>query len=179
LRPSDDDLSRVQGKKAVWCAMANLGQASFGVTTPTQFYDLVVRPQYRLFKRSYPYAASPSAQQSRHAILSIICTYHMYDWFHGGDKFSRTHFDRHHRGQTAVRDMFEIARKVANGSKHFESRIASRVDASFSPAFSPAFAQEAYPALLIGKDDGTELHVRDLLASLIGFWESQRAAGKL
>jgi hypothetical protein len=159
--------------------MAKFGQASFGVTTPTQFYDVVVQPQYRLFKRSYPHAVSPSAQKSRHAILSVICTYHLYDWFHGGEKFTLSHFDQHHPGQTAVRDMFEIARKVANGSKHFESRIASRVGQSFSPAFSQAFAQVAYPALLIEKDDGTELHVHDLLAALMGFWEIQRATGKL
>jgi hypothetical protein len=159
--------------------MATFGQASFGITTPAQFYDLVGKPQYRLFRRSYPHAASPSAQKSRHAIMSIICTYHLYDWFHGGEKFSLAHFDRHHPGQTAVRDMFEIARRVANGSKHFESRITSRVEQSFSSAFSPSFAQPAYPALLIEKDDGTELHVHDLLAALMGFWESQRTAGRL
>jgi hypothetical protein len=39
--------------------------------------------------------------------------------------------------------------------------------------------QPAYPALLIEKDDGTELHVHDLLAALMGFWESQRTAGRL
>jgi hypothetical protein len=130
-------------------------------------------------KRSNPHATSPSAQKSRHAILSVICTYHLYDWFHGGEKFTLSHFDQHHPDQTAVRDMFEIARKVANGSKHFESKITSRVDQSFSPASSPAFAQEAYPALLIQKDDGTELHVHDLLVTLMEFWERQRANGKL
>ena len=159
--------------------MPKFGQASFEVTTPAQFYDLVVRPQYRLFRRSYPHAASPLTQKSRHAILSIICTFHLYDWFHGGEKFSLTHFDRHHPGQTAVRDMFELARRTANGSKHFESSIGSRVDQSFSPEFSPEFAQKAYPALLIVKGDGTEVHVHDLLAALMGFWKSQRASGKL
>jgi hypothetical protein len=159
--------------------MPRFGAASFDVTTPAHFYDLVVRPQYRLFCRSYPRAISPSAQKSRHAILSIICTYHLYDWFHQGEKFTQAHFDMHHPGQAAVREMFELARKVANGSKHFTSRIASRVDQSFSAEFSPEFAQEAYPALLIVNDDGTEVHVNDLLSVLIGFWKSQRQSGKL
>lgn len=159
--------------------MPRFGQASFDITTPTQFYDLVVIPQYQLFRRSYPHAALPSALKSRHAILSIICAFHLYDWFHHGRKFYEAHFDLHHPGQTAVRDMFELARRVANGSKHFESRIGSRVDQSFSPEFSREFAQKAYPALLIVKDDGAEVHAHDLLAVLMEFWKSQRASGKL
>lgn len=158
--------------------MAIYGAASFEIKTPRQFYDVIVVPQYRLFKRSYAKSPNPSAVKSRHAVLSVICTYHFYDWVHCGEQFSVTHFDQHHRGKPVVRDMFELARRITNGSKHFETRhIGSRVEQGFSSGFSSAFAQVAYPALLITKDDGTEVHVGELLKKLIDFWETEKANG--
>src|ERR1700736_2597082 len=107
--------------------MKSYGQARFEIRTPSDFYDILVKPQYRLFKRSYATSISPSALKSRHALLSVLSTYHLYDWVHHGENFSLSPFEKQHKGKRDVGDMFEIARKLVNGSKHFESKIVSRV----------------------------------------------------
>jgi hypothetical protein len=124
--------------------MATFGQASFGITTPAQSYDLVGKPQYRLFRRSYPHAASPSAQKSRHAIMSIICTYHLMTGPMAG-KIQPGPFrpasPRPDGRQGHVRDR-------AKGGERFEAfqkqdRFPRRT--SFSSAFSPALCSQPIP----------------------------------
>ena len=154
--------------------MSGRGRASFDVQTAANFYDMLVKPQYRLFKRSQAKAAKPSELKSRHAILSIICTYHLYEWVHNGDTFSLSAFN----GPQKVGEMFDIARQLTNGSKHFKSSPLTRVEKSFTSEFSLEFAQEAYPALLVTKNDGTEIQVTEILDTLMSFWEAERAAGR-
>src|ERR1700733_9892027 len=78
--------------------------------------NTLVKPQYNLFKRSQAKSAKPSELKSHHAILSIICTYHLYEWVHGGKKFVL----RTYRGSPKTGEALEIARQLTNGSKHFE-----------------------------------------------------------
>jgi hypothetical protein len=154
--------------------MSGRGRASFDIQTAGNFYDMLVKPQYKLFKRSQAKSARPSELKSRHAILGIICTYHLYEWVHGGQKFVQRNF----KGSPKICEMLEIARQLTNGSKHFKSSPLTRVEKSFSPGFAPGFAQEAYPALLVTKHDGTEIQVTEMLDTLMSFWEAERAAGK-
>jgi hypothetical protein len=136
-------------------------QSSFSVSTPRDFFELIVMPQYEDFVKSN---ASP-----RHALLSVITAYHMIEWVckeHERQKFI-------YAMPTVAATSHELARKITNGTKHFRSRIKTRRQAGFSSDFSFAFARP----FMVEKDDGSEISVDELLANLVGFWKAQQPKG--
>lgn len=56
---------------------------SFEVQSSTQFFNLIVKPQYEDFVENNA--------SSRHALLTIISTYHLYEWVHK-EKFTEAKF---------------------------------------------------------------------------------------
>jgi len=134
--------------------------SSFDITTAREFFDGVVIPQYDDF------IANNASQ--RHAILSTIVTYHMYEWVNL-HKFSQTKFATDYPNDTAMIDYFELARNMTNGMKHFIPNAANtRTQTGFSSAFDNSFARP----LLVTFDDGAEISADDFLSAMIGFWKA-------
>ena len=142
-------------------------EGSFQVTNAAGFMDTVLLPQYHDFVADIG--------STRHALLTALTAVHLYEWVHPNQKFDIDHFKATYPGFVARAEFFEIARKLANGTKHFEGgqRAKTRRQGGFSSAFSDAFAR----ALMIEKDDGTEVSAFELLKEIVVFWEERRAAG--
>ena len=132
--------------------------SSFGISTPHEFLRELVLPEYRAFIRRN--------SSARHALLTIILVYHMYEWVHGR-KYTREHFNKAHPGEQQVAERFEIAAKITNGTKHFRSKAKTRRQSGFKSGFSDAFARP----LNVQFESGKEESVDRFLAALVGFWK--------
>lgn len=87
---------------------------TFDITTARDFLHKIVIPQHRDFKKAN--------SSSRHALLAMICAYHMYEWVHK-EKFTRKHFKSVYRSEEDrdyMPELFDIARRIVNGTKHFK-----------------------------------------------------------
>lgn len=140
--------------------------ASFNIRTPHEFFQDVVLPQYEDFIKCN--------SSVRHALLALLVAYHMYEWAHPG-KVPKKHFAGEYPQNLDVAESFEIARKIANGTKHFKSRIRTRAGPGFSSAFSEGFARP----LNVEVSDGREESVDQILRRLIEFWKKQDETGTL
>ena len=81
----------------------------FYITTAADFFRELVIPQYEDF------VANNSS--CRHALLTTIVAYHMYDWVHQ-TKFTVGHFKSKYPQAVSLADLFELARKITNGTGH-------------------------------------------------------------
>ena len=68
-----------------------------------------------------------------------------------------------------IDEMFKLAKKITNGTKHFKPRVTTRVRTGFSSAFSDDFARP----LNIEFPGNGELSADELLDKLVGFWKEQ------
>ena len=147
-------------------------KSCFDITTPRDFFNKVVLPQYS------DYRANIASQ--RHALLSAIVTYHMYEWVHER-KFTKEHFESTYPEHLHLIDNFETARKIANGTKHFGSPVETRSQdafAEFIQAFPPGAWKEnswAHP-LMVQFPNGPERPFDLVLHEMITFWEEQDPA---
>ena len=55
---------------------------------------------------------------SRHALLTIILVYHMYDWVHGRG-FSVNDFRLKYKNEGKMVEIFKLTRNITNGTRHF------------------------------------------------------------
>lgn len=144
--------------------------SSFSIRTPRDFLHELIIPQYEEFVRDNA--------SSRHALLSIVLVYHMYEWVHLLP-FKEKHFRHTYPDHQDVETLFKLARGIANGTKHFKPNIEShsrpitRVHVGFSTAFSDAFSRP----LNVELPDGTTASVDNLLKTLVGFWKRQGQLG--
>jgi hypothetical protein len=136
--------------------------STFDIKTAKDFYNRVVLPQYQDFVRNN--------FSSRHALLSTIVLYHMYEWVNG-TKFTVAHFNSKYPHDTILADSFELAREITNGTKHFTSRAKTRFQKGFSPAVNNGFARST---LLVEYSNGNETSADDLLSKLESFWNTQK-----
>lgn len=146
-------------------------QSSFDITTAEKFFDYIVKPQYEDF------VEKNSSQ--RHALLTTIVAYHMYEWVHN-TKFRKPDFENIYKDHPKSQELaktFELARLLTNGTKHFGSPVETRTQTGFSSAFSDAFTRPLivkYPNNIIEDSDSAEESADIFLRKMIDFWEEQK-----
>ncbi|WP_257971655.1 hypothetical protein [Vibrio parahaemolyticus] len=70
--------------------------------------------------------------------------------------------------QKDLANLFEMARDITNGLKHFKVKpTTTRSQSGFSSAFSNAFARP----LIIVSSSGEEISVDQFLEAMVGFWQ--------
>ena len=124
----------------------------------------MVIPQHQEFVRAN--------SSSRHALLTFILGYHMYEWANG-KRFKREDFVRKYPNDTDLVEVFEVARRIANGTKHFKAKTKTKVQIGFSSDFSDDFARP----LNVTLPDGTEHSADNLLRRIVDFWQRQERCG--
>ena len=134
--------------------------ASFNIQTSRDFLQELIIPQHDEFVRHNASA--------RHALLTFILVYHMYEWVHG-KSYNRDHFANKYPNDQHLIDMFELAKKIVNGTKHFESKLRTHAQVGFSSAFSDAFARP----LNVEFPDGTKKSADIVLREIVEFWKRQ------
>ncbi|MGV2842190.1 hypothetical protein [Vibrio cyclitrophicus] len=135
---------------------------TFEVQSSTQFFDLIVKPQYEDFIENN--------SSSRHALLTIISAYHLYEWVHR-EKFTESKFKAKYPDYVELASEFDVARHITNGTKHCLTRsITTSTQSGFSSAFSDGFARP----LNITYDNGVSVSADRFLRPLIDFWQKQK-----
>jgi hypothetical protein len=138
---------------------------SFDITTPSEFLEKMILPQYQEFL--------DNTASSRAALLCVIVAYHMYEWVNGPNRFIEREFMARYPTKASVWEFFDLANRLANSTKHFKNRIATRAQSGFSPAFSDDFVRP----LCIIRDDGSEISADILIGTLVEFWRGAQAGG--
>ena len=138
-----------------------LYSSEFGINGANDFFNEIVRPQYGDFLKDNA--------SRRHALLTIIVAYHLFEWVHPRKKFSIEFFEATYPNDVDLAKFFDLARKIANGTKHSLQRTKTRRQAGFSSEFSDEFARP----LIVVHSDGQEQSVDDLLHQMMNFWTNQ------
>ena len=139
-------------------------ESSFNIRTPRDFLHEMVIPQHEDFK--------VDNSSSRHALLTIILVYHMYEWVHR-KPFNIRHFRSTYENNDCIAEMLELARKIANGTKHFSQKVKTQVQGGFSSAFSDGFARP----LNVEFDDERKESADIFLRRMVEFWIQQEKVG--
>ena len=139
-------------------------QASFGIRTARDFFNELVVPQHDAFV--------DENSSSRHALLTVIVAYHMYEWVHG-QKFTEGDFRTRYPNEQRLAETFELARNVTNGTKHFKPKAKTHTQGGFSSGFSDGFARP----LNVEYGSGTQESADVFLRKMVDFWKRQRASG--
>jgi hypothetical protein len=141
---------------------------SFGITTPAEFFDQLLLPQHRDFL---------SDNSSRFALTCAVFGYHLYEWVNTapGKDFKADFKGRYssHPAKDHLAEMFDLARRLTNGTKHFGNRVGTGTQSGFSSAFSSAFRRPLY----VIRDDGSQIGADELLREIVDFWVAEHAAG--
>ena len=111
--------------------MQMMHKSSFNIRTARDFLHEMIIPQHEDFREKN--------SSSRHALLTIILIYHMYEWVHG-IQFSIKHFRSTYKNEDGGAEIFGLARNIANGTKHFSKRDKTQVQTGFSSGFSDGYA---------------------------------------
>jgi hypothetical protein len=139
--------------------------ASFDIKTAADFFDQMVLPQYHDFLTDNA--------SSRFALLCAVVAYHMHEWANNRTEFRAADFKARYPSKAHLAELFELARRLVNGTKHFANRVRTRTQTGFSSAFSDAFTRPLY----VVRDDGSEISADDLLREIIDFWKGEQVAG--
>ena len=109
---------------------------SFGITTPGEFFDQLLLPQHRDF-------LSDNAS-SRFALTCAVFGYHLYEWVNTapGKDFKADFKARYssHPAKDHLAEMFDLARRLTNGTKHFGNRVGTERNRDLARLFHPRFA---------------------------------------
>lgn len=130
----------------------------FGINDANGYFIEIVKPQYDDFLENNA--------SRRYAILAILVTYHLFEWVHSGQKFTIEFFERTYPNDIALAKSFELARNIANGTKHFLQKTETRRQSGFSSGFTEGFARP----LVVKHPDGEEQSVDKLLHDMMDFW---------
>src|SRR5262249_36712234 len=136
-------------------------KSSFDIQTPDDFFTKVVLPQCEEFIQDNA--------SSRKALIAVIVTYHMFEWAYG-EKVDKIKSPL----PSDINDLFDIARRISNETKHFKLKIGTKRQAGFSSAFSDGFSRP----LIIVRDDKSEIGADQLLREMIDHWNAEKATGK-
>ncbi|MDE2997836.1 MAG: hypothetical protein OXU79_02020 [Gemmatimonadota bacterium] len=142
-------------------------EASFGIRTARDFLREMVIPQYDDFVRKN--------SSSRHALIAIILSYHMYEWVHRNKGFSCQHFEVTYPDDRGLAEKFDLARKISNGTKHFKPKVKTQTGSGFASAFNDGFARP----LNVITNDGMSVSVDVLLRDIVDFWKRLEERGVL
>ncbi len=139
--------------------------SSFDITNAKQYFSEMLLPQYNDFLEKN--------SSSRHALLTTIIAYHLYEWVHG-NKFTQASFNQEYPDNESMSDLFEVARNIANGTKHFSNKpVRTRTQSGFSSGFSDGFSRPLNIILV----DGDEVSADKFLRQIVDFWKQQHAVG--
>ncbi|MDH1468988.1 hypothetical protein [Shewanella sp. GD03713] len=138
--------------------------SSFDIKTADDYLTEMLLPQHEDFIKNN--------SSSRHALLTTIIAYHMYEWVHK-TKFNQASFNTNYPGSPDIAIDLEVARNITNGTKHFKNKVKTRTQSGFSSGFSDGFARP----LNIEFPDGTEESADKFLRRLVSFWQTQKEQG--
>ena len=145
-----------------------LHESSFGIRTTDDFLYKMVIPQYKDF--------TAGNGSSRHALLALILVYHMYEWAHG-ESFTKEHFLTKYPDKVEMVDLFELARAISNGTKHFAARAKTTTGVGFSSRFSDRFKRPLNAEFPLTTNhaphSGRRISADRLLRKLVTFWTGQ------
>ncbi len=96
----------------------------------------------------------------------------MFEWVHPGKTF-KDHFESMYPSNKAHAKVFELARNITNGTKHFLPEAQTRTQPGFSSGFSDGFAHP----LIVEFPDGTEQSANVILRQMVDFWTQREKAG--
>ena len=139
----------------------NQHKSSFNIQTPHDFLHQLIIPQHNEFIQNN--------SSARHALLTIILVYHMYEWVHPKKPFQPYHFKSHYPSDLDMVGRFELARKISNGTKHFEPRANTHVQGGFSSDFSDEFARPLNVEFPGDREEPVDIFLREL----VEFWQRQ------
>jgi hypothetical protein len=134
--------------------------SSFDIMTADDFFRRVLIPQYEDF--------TAKNSSSRHALLTTIVAYHMYEWVNG-KKFTIEDFESKYPQNSALSRVFELAKNITNGTKHYRNKAKTRSQTGFSSDFDNSFARP----LMVEFPDGHEKSVDKFLGEMVDFWRKQ------
>ena len=141
-------------------------QSSFDIRNASDFLHKMVLPQYSDF--------TVKNSSSRHALLAMLVAYHMYEWVHAR-KFSKNHFAESYSNDPGMAEIFELARNIVNGTKHFSERAKTTTQTGFSSGFSDGFARP----LNVEFPDGSTESADRIIRKMVDFWKRQEKLGKI
>lgn len=138
----------------------------FGISNANEFFNEIVRPQHEDFLKNNA--------SRRHALLTIMVAYHMFEWVHPKVQFSKGkpfkwHFASEYPNDVGLAKTFDLAREIANGTKHCKQKTQTRRQPGFSPGFSDEFARP----LVVIYPDGMEHSVDVFLRQMVTFWAKE------
>ena len=139
-------------------------KSSFSIQSPKDFWNEMIMPQYEDFK--------VNNSSSRHVLLTIILLHHMYEWVYER-KFCKDHFNLTYKDQEEMADIFDLARNISNGTKHFKPKARTTTQIGFSSAFSDAFARPLNVVFPDGKEESADIFIR----KMVEFWSDQEKEG--
>ena len=96
----------------------------------------------------------------------------MYEWVHR-KKFTVRHFKSKYPQAASLSDVFELARKITNGTKHFKPKAKTRTQKGFPSDFSDDFRRP----LMVEFPDGSEKSADRFLREMVDFWRVQQKSG--
>jgi len=139
--------------------------SSFEIKDSKTFFTEMILPQYEEFlKRN---------SSGRHALLTIILTYHFYEWVHE-KKFTVCDFLRKYPNQNDLAGYFDAARLLTNGTKHFSNKpVTTTTQMGFSSAFHNGFVR----SLNIQLPDGSNISADQLIKKMVEFWKERQGNG--
>ena len=107
---------------------------------------------------------------SRHALLTIILVHHMFEWVHQ-EKFTKDRFKSTYPSENEMADIFDLARKIANGTKHFKQRerTSTYTQRGHSSGFSDGFSRPLNVEFPDGSPESADIFLR----KMVEFWERQ------
>ncbi len=143
-----------------------LHESSFGIRTSDDFLHKMVIPQYEDF--------TADNASSRHALLTLILAYHMYEWAHGRP-FTEEHFRKRYPDKVETVDLFKLAGAISNGTKHFASRAKTSTGVGYSSKYSEAYERPLnveFPSNTAhAPHSGRRISADRLLRDLVTFWK--------
>jgi hypothetical protein len=131
--------------------------ASFDIKEPSDFLEQMVLPQYNDFLTNNA--------SSRYALLCTVVAYHMYEWANNRTEFREADFRTRYPAKAHLAELFDLARRIVNGTKHFKNRIGTQTEKEFSSEFSDEFSRP----LSVIKDDGSKISADILLREIVDF----------
>jgi hypothetical protein len=90
-----------------------------------------------------------------------------------GEKFTKERFKSTYPQDLELEGVFDEARKITNGTKHFKPRAKTRTQRGFSPGFDEGFARP----LMVKFSDGSEKSANWLLREMVDFWSKHEKSG--
>ena len=100
----------------------------FGINNATVFFNEIVLPQYNDFLKNN--------SSRRHALLTILVAYHLFEWANPCKTFTKEKFKEYYPDDDALVEIFDLAREITNGTKHFKQKTETRRQSGFSSEFS-------------------------------------------